>query len=116
MVTVIIPRSTCAISATRLVVDRRTILLALLCLVQATIAIPRMKTPTTELNSLCVSSITTSGLFSEGKTAPLHKGQDSPQPRPELLVVTYPPITMRMYVEITDPYDAGTGGRYLVYA
>ena len=96
VVTVTIPRNTCAISATRLAVDKRTIFLASLCLVQATIANPKMNTPTTELKSRCVSSITTSGLFSEGRTAPLHKGQDSPQPRPELLVVTYPPMTIRM--------------------
>ena len=96
VVTVTIPRSTCAISATILVVERRTIVRSFVYLVQATIAIPRMKIPTTKLNSLCESSITTSGLFSEGKTAPLHNGQDSPQPSPELLVVTYPPITIRI--------------------
>ena len=45
----------------------------------------------------------TPGLFSEGRTAPWHNGHDSPQPRPKLLVVTYPPITMRMYVETTEP-------------
>ena len=50
-VTVTIPSSTCTISATRLVVERITILLAFLYFVQTTMDIPRMKTPTTELNS-----------------------------------------------------------------
>ncbi len=96
VVTVTIPSITCAMSATRLVVERRTMLLAFLYPVQATTAVPNTKTPTTKLNSLCESSITSSGLFSEGKTAPSHNGQDSPQPSPELLVVTYPPMTIKM--------------------
>src|SRR6266566_692973 len=103
VVTVTIPSITCAMSATRLVVERTTMLLAFLYPVQATTAVPNTKTPTTKLNSLCESSITSSGLFSEGKTAPSHNGQDSPQPSPELLVVTYPPMTIKMYVETTEP-------------
>src|SRR5713101_4457596 len=96
VVTVTIPRRTCAISATRLVVESRTTLLSFLYLAQARMAVPKMKIPTTKLNNRCESSMMTSGLFNDGKTAPWHNGHDSPQPRPELLVVTYPPITMRM--------------------
>lgn len=52
VVTVTIPRRTCTIRATRLVVDRRTIFLDSLYLVKATMARPSMKIPTTELNNL----------------------------------------------------------------
>src|SRR5438046_8113812 len=93
VVTVTIPSITCAMSATRLVVERRTMLVVFLYPVQATTAVPNTKTPTTKLNSLCESSITSSDLFSEGKTAPSHNGQDHLRPSPEFLVLTYRPMT-----------------------
>src|SRR5438445_10633512 len=69
VVTVTIPRSTWAINATTLVAERRTTLSAALYLVEATMHVPTMKTPTTELNSRRRSSMITSGLLSEGQTA-----------------------------------------------
>src|SRR5919109_1493020 len=98
------PRITCAMSPMKLSVEKARTYLASRYFVQAIIVVPRMKTPTTKLKSLCVSSMINFVSLRAGSTAPLHNGQESPHPRPELLVVTYPPNSIRIYVERTDPY------------